>query len=193
MPGLVTILCHAECLGAWRSFWAPCRDIWPFASKFGVAFKSVRTGLNAVTHSDIVSRNDVCVWRWHMNGRECVEATLEHLGWLLYPKFAHYTFTIPAFRIAKQRLRGNGMTLKASCVLLKFLWLVVTLFGPCLPILNILIALLANIHSILLFGTNMIGNILDVMEIEEHVASLPSFGFSTVALLALAWQSSNLQ
>eukprot|EP00971_Amphidinium_carterae_P155493 3083643-Amphidinium_carterae.1 len=31
---------------------------------------------------------------------------------------------------------------------------VVTLFGPCLPILSSLIALLAKIYSILLFGSN---------------------------------------
>eukprot|EP00971_Amphidinium_carterae_P216840 4304339-Amphidinium_carterae.1 len=69
---------------------------------------------------------------------------LEHLVWLLYPKFAHYTFTIASFRIVKGRLAGtgNGMTLNDSHVLLKFLWHVVTLFGPCLPILHALIALL---------------------------------------------------
>eukprot|EP00971_Amphidinium_carterae_P346127 6487416-Amphidinium_carterae.1 len=89
----------------------------------------------------------------------------------------------------KGRLRGNGMTLQASYVLLKFSWLVVTLFGPCLPILNTLIALLANIYSFLLFGTA--GQVLDVKETEAHEASLPSCGFSTVALLALALQSSN--
>eukprot|EP00971_Amphidinium_carterae_P268617 5328998-Amphidinium_carterae.1 len=108
------------------------------------------------------------------------------------------------------------MTLQGSYVLLKFLWLVVTLFGPCLPILTTLIALLANIYSILLFGTYVhvldvketeehgaslpsFGFILDVKSVKEegtedgeHGASLPSFGFSTVALLALAFQSNNL-
>eukprot|EP00971_Amphidinium_carterae_P189678 3765065-Amphidinium_carterae.1 len=71
--------------------------------------------------------------------------------------------------------RGNGMTLKGSYVLLKFSWLVVTLFGPCLPILNALIALLVNIYSILLFGTGT--QVLDVKETEEHGASLPTFCF----------------
>eukprot|EP00971_Amphidinium_carterae_P067804 1342730-Amphidinium_carterae.1 len=121
-----------------------------------------------------------------------MEATLEHLVWLLYPKFAHYTFTIAAFRIVKGRLagNGNGMALKDSNVLLKYLWLVVTLFGPCLPILHALIVLLSHIYSILLFGTNK--QFLYVKETGARVASLPSFGFSTVALLALALQSSNL-
>eukprot|EP00971_Amphidinium_carterae_P195500 3879674-Amphidinium_carterae.1 len=56
----------------------------------------------------------------------------------------------------KGRVRGNGngMKLQDSHVLLKFSWLVVTLFGPCLPVLHTLIALLANIYSILLFGTD---------------------------------------
>eukprot|EP00971_Amphidinium_carterae_P248042 4925008-Amphidinium_carterae.1 len=148
-----------------------------------------------------------------MNGRDCVEATLEHLVWLLYPKFTHYTFTIAAFRIVKGRLRGSGMTLQASYVMLKFSWLVLTLFGPCVPVLNTLIALLSNIYSILLFGTDAqvlhaketeehgtsmpsFGFILDVKEKEiedqEHGASLPSLGLRTVAFLALALQSSNL-
>eukprot|EP00971_Amphidinium_carterae_P334401 6469675-Amphidinium_carterae.1 len=171
------------------------------------------TRLNNELPCDLVSRREVCGWRWHMNRRECMDATLEHLAWLLYPKFAHCTFTIAAFRIMKARLRGNGMTLGNSYVLLKFLWLVVTLFGPCLPILNTLIALSANIYCILLFGTDF--QVLDLKETEEHGANLPSlgfildgqkketedeeygarlpsFGFSTFALLALAWQLTNL-
>eukprot|EP00971_Amphidinium_carterae_P048215 949668-Amphidinium_carterae.1 len=101
MPGLVTIICHAECLGAWASFWAPCRGLWPFAFKFNAAFKWRRN--NFQLPCDLVSRSDVCGWRWHsMNGRGCMEATFEHLVWLLYPKFAHYTFTIAAFRVMKR-------------------------------------------------------------------------------------------
>eukprot|EP00971_Amphidinium_carterae_P348437 6490487-Amphidinium_carterae.3 len=210
MPGLVTILCHAECLGAWASFWAPCRGKWPFESLLDVTYSSPADRDGIAGHDcDLVSRSDVCGWRWHVNGRECMDATVEHLVWLLYPKFAHYTFSIAAFRIVKARLRGNGITLQASYVLLKFLWLVVTLFGPCLPILNTLIALLAHIYSILLFGTDAqvldvkeiqepgaslssFGFILAVKETEEQEASLPSFGFSTVTFLALALQSSNL-
>eukprot|EP00971_Amphidinium_carterae_P160152 3174765-Amphidinium_carterae.1 len=119
-----------------------------------------------------------------------MEATLDHLAWLLYAKFAHYTFTIASFRIVKGRLIGNGMTLGNAHVLLKFSWLVVTLFGPCLPILNALIALLAHIYSILLFGTGT--QFLHVDETKVQVASLPSYGLSTVSLLALALQSSNL-
>eukprot|EP00971_Amphidinium_carterae_P025528 503705-Amphidinium_carterae.1 len=25
--GCVTVVCHAECLGAWTSFWRPCRKV----------------------------------------------------------------------------------------------------------------------------------------------------------------------
>eukprot|EP00971_Amphidinium_carterae_P067590 1338423-Amphidinium_carterae.1 len=126
MPGLVTILCHAECLGAWASFWAPCKGGWPFASNFRAAFYSPTSGRHIGHQCDLVSRADVCGWRWHMNGRDCVEATLEHLAWLLYPKFAHFTFTIAAFRIVRGRLRGASMTLDNSYVLLKFSWLAIT-------------------------------------------------------------------
>eukprot|EP00971_Amphidinium_carterae_P153446 3042150-Amphidinium_carterae.1 len=87
----------------------------------------------------------------------------------------------------KRRLSGKGMKLQASYVLLKLLWLVLILFGPCLPILDALIALLANIYSILLFGTD--AQILDVKETEDHGANLPGCGSSTMAWLALALQS----
>eukprot|EP00971_Amphidinium_carterae_P061298 1213641-Amphidinium_carterae.1 len=63
---------------------------------------------------DLVSRRDMCGWRWHMNVKGCVDATIEHLVWLLYSKFVHYTFTIAAFRITKRKLTGKGMTLQAS-------------------------------------------------------------------------------
>eukprot|EP00971_Amphidinium_carterae_P309026 6140363-Amphidinium_carterae.1 len=138
MPGLVTILCHAECLGAWTSFWAPCRGTWPvaYSSPMAVSGKvpmdenvllilSDRASERLfVVSSERVSRSDICGWRWHMNAKECVEAAIEHLAWLLYSKFAHYTFTIAAFRIIKKRFTGNGMKLQTSYVLLKLLWLV---------------------------------------------------------------------
>eukprot|EP00971_Amphidinium_carterae_P237572 4716114-Amphidinium_carterae.1 len=96
-----------------------------------------------------------------------------------------------AFRVVRARRTGNGMTLESANVLLKFLWLVVALFGPCLPILHALIALLANIYAILLFSTDT--PFLYAKETEENKASLPpSFGLSTVALLAFALQASNL-
>eukprot|EP00971_Amphidinium_carterae_P210118 4168655-Amphidinium_carterae.1 len=114
MSGLVTILCHAECLGAWASFWSPCQGMWPFASKFRAVFIGPIDEEEVKFFCDLVSRSEVCGWRWHVNGRECMDATLEHLVWLLYPKLAHYTFTIAAFRIMKRRLGGNGMTLSHS-------------------------------------------------------------------------------
>eukprot|EP00971_Amphidinium_carterae_P222142 4409449-Amphidinium_carterae.1 len=188
MPGLVTILCHAECLGAWTFFWAPCRGTWPFEEVFKANYTTAE-GKECPFIGLLASRSEICGWRWPVNVRKCTEATLEHLVWLLYSKFAHNTFTIAAFRIVKAVLVGNGMTLQASFVLLKFSWLVVMLFGPCLPILNALIALLANIYSILLFDTAGT-QFLHVKD--DHGASLPAYGSSTVALLALALQLSNL-
>eukprot|EP00971_Amphidinium_carterae_P074675 1475843-Amphidinium_carterae.1 len=118
-----------------------------------------------------------------------MEAAIEHLLRLLYPKFAHYTFTIAALRILKVRIGGNGMSLRSSFVLLKFSWLMVTLFGPCLPILNALIALLAKNYSILLFGCSP--QILDMKETIEY-SSFPGIGFRTVALVAFVLHVSNL-
>eukprot|EP00971_Amphidinium_carterae_P151663 3006265-Amphidinium_carterae.1 len=79
MPGLVTILCHAECLGAWASVWAPCRGSWPFATKFGAVFKSVVNERNEAIECDLVSRSDACGWRWQMDVRKCMDAALENL------------------------------------------------------------------------------------------------------------------
>eukprot|EP00971_Amphidinium_carterae_P301279 5985854-Amphidinium_carterae.1 len=150
--GLVAILCHAECLGAWTAFWEPCRGTWPFAAKFIANIKALDGDWDGQVGAHLVSSSDICSWRVHMNWRSCIESTIENLVWFLYPKFAHYTGTIAALRLVKVRLGGIGMRLEGSHVLLKFSWLVVTLFGPCLPILNTLIALLANVYAILLFG-----------------------------------------
>eukprot|EP00971_Amphidinium_carterae_P049721 980174-Amphidinium_carterae.1 len=194
MPGLVTILYHAECLGAWTFFWAPCRGTFTFAREAMVTVPFMIDYTWVVDefsyHPDPVSRREVCSWRWHANPKVCMEATIEHLGWLQYSKFAHSSFTIAAFRVVQWRLRGKGMSLESSYALLQLSCLVMTLFGPCLPILNTLIALLANIYSMLLFGCDW--QILDWKETNEHAASLPSFGFSTVALLTLAFHSTNL-
>eukprot|EP00971_Amphidinium_carterae_P269176 5340172-Amphidinium_carterae.1 len=133
---------------------------------------------------------EICSWRRHVNQKDCVEAVIEHMSWLLYSKFVHYTFTIAAFQVVKGRHFGKGMRLESSHALLQLSWLVVTLFGPCLPILNTLIALLVNIYFILLFGCD--SKLLDLEETHKHTTSLPSFGFRTVALLTLAFHSTNL-
>eukprot|EP00971_Amphidinium_carterae_P179310 3556565-Amphidinium_carterae.1 len=46
-------------------------------------------------------------------------------------------------------LRGSGV-LKV----LRFAWAVVAVFGPSLPVLNVFIALLSKIYSVLLFGSD---------------------------------------
>eukprot|EP00971_Amphidinium_carterae_P109196 2162172-Amphidinium_carterae.1 len=82
MPGLVTILCHAECFGAWTSFWGPCRGMWTFESKFQVEgdAKLPTESTYVLFECVLVSRSDICGWQWrHMNVKKCVEATIEHL------------------------------------------------------------------------------------------------------------------
>eukprot|EP00971_Amphidinium_carterae_P141779 2808557-Amphidinium_carterae.1 len=97
----------------------------------------------------------MCSLRWHMDSRECVEAIVEHLVWLLYPKFVLYSFVLAAARVLLARIRGQRMTLQAANVLLSYTWLVVTVFGPCLPILNALIAAFVNIYCLLFFGLDL--------------------------------------
>eukprot|EP00971_Amphidinium_carterae_P236333 4689979-Amphidinium_carterae.1 len=99
-----------------------------------------------------MSKNDICSLRWDMDRRECMEAVLERLMWLLYPKFMHYCFTMTTLRIIMAKHSKRRMRLDATDVVLRFAWAVVAMFGSSLPMLNTLIALLSKIYSVLLFG-----------------------------------------
>eukprot|EP00971_Amphidinium_carterae_P287563 5708191-Amphidinium_carterae.1 len=76
LPGLVTSLCHANCLGAWTYFWAPCRVSHSFGAAFGAMQKStsfeesdddddyfgiaIRIRQMGAINVDLVSRTDMC-------------------------------------------------------------------------------------------------------------------------------------
>eukprot|EP00971_Amphidinium_carterae_P338251 6475497-Amphidinium_carterae.1 len=111
---------------------------------------------------DLVSRNDICSLRWLMDGRKCMEAVAERLTWLLYPKFVHYCFTMTTLRIVSKKLANKRMTLQASDCLLRFAWAVAAVFGPSLPVLNMLIAFLSKIYTVLLFGSD--SEVLDMRD-----------------------------
>eukprot|EP00971_Amphidinium_carterae_P027619 544067-Amphidinium_carterae.1 len=83
-----------------------------------------------------------------------MEAVMERFMWLLYPKFVHYCFTVTTCRIVMKKLVGKRMPMRASDVTLRFTWVVVALFGPSLPVLSALIALLSKIYFVLLFGSD---------------------------------------
>eukprot|EP00971_Amphidinium_carterae_P221323 4393732-Amphidinium_carterae.1 len=82
LPGLVTIVCHAECLGAWATLWEPCKNTWSFQSrKHPRAIRGVDTDpADFYAAIDLVSRSDICSLRWHMGRRKCVEAVTERLA-----------------------------------------------------------------------------------------------------------------
>eukprot|EP00971_Amphidinium_carterae_P055103 1085830-Amphidinium_carterae.1 len=122
----------------------------------------------------LLSRTDMCSLRHHMEWRACVEAVVEHMTWLLYPKLSHYAFTLPACYMLKNQLGGRGLKLSRASVLLSYTWLVVTLFGPCLPITNALIALMLKIYSALLFGSQL--QILHMPDGHEQSAIVPDVG-----------------
>eukprot|EP00971_Amphidinium_carterae_P160277 3177421-Amphidinium_carterae.1 len=188
-------MCHAECLGAWTSFWAPCRDPASFlGAMFTATFKATaRLGFEVKSgdfNIELESKSDMCGLRWHMDRGQCMEAVTERLVWLLYPKFVHYSFTVTSFRMLNAQLMAKHMTLRAANVLLRYTWLVVALFGPCLPVLTAQTVLLVNIYSVLLFAGGP-KRLLDINE--SDTADVQIFGFSSVALLALALQSSHLR
>eukprot|EP00971_Amphidinium_carterae_P006996 138581-Amphidinium_carterae.1 len=89
-----------------------------------------------------------------------MEAAVEHLMWLLYNKFVNYCFTWTTYRIVAAQLAEKRMTLEAAGVVLQFGWVVVALFGPSLPVLNVLIAFMSKLYSVLLFGSD--SDILDM-------------------------------
>eukprot|EP00971_Amphidinium_carterae_P318878 6338576-Amphidinium_carterae.1 len=54
------------------------RGTWPFVAPFLSAFRTSRD-YTVRNSCNLVSRSDVCGWRWRMNGRDCTEAVIEHL------------------------------------------------------------------------------------------------------------------
>eukprot|EP00971_Amphidinium_carterae_P036672 720763-Amphidinium_carterae.1 len=164
LPFLVTTLLHAKCLGVWVRLWEPCgpEDI---RLRMFLQFSSrLFDG-----HLTVQSKSTVCGAR-SIKVKECLDATVERLAWLLYPKFVHFVFTMAAVRVVKKQLGGRGMTLKHARVLLSYTWLVITLFGVCLPILNLLVVLLAKIHAFLLFASD--SPLLDMHESREQSTSV---------------------
>eukprot|EP00971_Amphidinium_carterae_P098138 1941444-Amphidinium_carterae.1 len=72
---------------------------------------------------------------------------------------------------------GSFMKLIDANRLLSYVWLATLVFGPCLPILNLLIAVLASVHSFLLFYAPGFG--LDPAErTEMGSTNPPRVGFS---------------
>eukprot|EP00971_Amphidinium_carterae_P285638 5671427-Amphidinium_carterae.1 len=124
-----------------------------------------------------------------MDARKCVQAITERLMWLLYPRFVHYCFTTPAYRMLGAQLTDARLPRRAATVLLSFTWLVAALLGPCFPILNALLAVLAKIYSVLLFGPDMI---LEMDMSPGYSEIVNSFGFRSVVRLVLVLQISNL-
>eukprot|EP00971_Amphidinium_carterae_P026233 517318-Amphidinium_carterae.1 len=53
------------------------------------------------------------------------------------------------------KLFKRHVTVEKSDVVLRFAWVVVALFGPSIPVLNVLIALLSKIYFVLLFGSDV--------------------------------------
>eukprot|EP00971_Amphidinium_carterae_P088860 1758540-Amphidinium_carterae.1 len=89
-----------------------------------------------------------------MDGHKCLEAAIERLTWLLYPKFVHYCFTVTTYRIIAAKLVHKRVKLRSLDVVLRLAWVVVAVFGPSLPVLNVLIAVLSKIYSVLFFGSD---------------------------------------
>eukprot|EP00971_Amphidinium_carterae_P034212 673632-Amphidinium_carterae.1 len=150
LPGLVTVACHAECLGAWVYFWAPCRAATCDADAFREHVAQLSRSVDAsgiALRRKILSREDVCGLNRHMRKDQCADAVVERLVRLLFARFVHQTFSIPGSRV----LTDVPMRLKSSCVLLGYVWLVTLMFGACIPLLFPLSMLLALVHSAILF------------------------------------------
>eukprot|EP00971_Amphidinium_carterae_P232405 4612023-Amphidinium_carterae.1 len=60
MSGLGTILCHAKCLGAWTSFWEPCREPGRFLGAVNKAHALTLLTTPIDLRVDSVNRHDIC-------------------------------------------------------------------------------------------------------------------------------------
>mmetsp|Transcript_12498 Transcript_12498/g.23064 ORF Transcript_12498/g.23064 Transcript_12498/m.23064 type:complete len:123 (-) Transcript_12498:41-409(-) len=118
------------------------------------------------------------------------EAAVEHMSWLLYPKFIHYGLTLPSVRIFRlQKGLGGKLTLQDASVLLSYTWLAITLFGPYVPILNMLNAMLVKIYYMLLFVWDVL---LLTKENQPKASSLESTGLHSISMIAMGLELGNL-
>eukprot|EP00971_Amphidinium_carterae_P337063 6473707-Amphidinium_carterae.1 len=76
MQGLVTVLCNAECLGAWTVFWRPCRESRSFLGDMFTTQFSVATSRISNLGTELLSKSDTCSLRWQMDRRECMDAVI---------------------------------------------------------------------------------------------------------------------
>eukprot|EP00971_Amphidinium_carterae_P346899 6488652-Amphidinium_carterae.1 len=92
--------------------------------------------------------------------------------------------------MVKEELKARRMKVTDAAVLLNYTWLILALFGPCLPLFNVLSVLLARIYFVLLFGCNL--KMLVEDRNEQQSTGVINTGFSSVAFLALVLHSGNL-
>eukprot|EP00971_Amphidinium_carterae_P321810 6396774-Amphidinium_carterae.1 len=95
-----------------------------------------------------------------------------------------------AVRVIGVFLNSTQMKLHSASALLSYTWLLVTLFGPCLPILNGLLALLVKIYYFLLFGSDL--ELLHMTRTQKHSIGVHNCLSICIALLALAMHSCNM-
>eukprot|EP00971_Amphidinium_carterae_P045501 895481-Amphidinium_carterae.1 len=141
LPNLVTLVWHADCLGAWVFMWSPCLHF---------ARREIEFDFSAYTFfTKTLSRSDVCGVNVMPKTGRCLDAILARLWTILLSKLVHETFTIPAGQILGRR----SMKLSKACGLLSYIWLVSLLLVPCLPLLSLLLLLLSQVHNELFYGS----------------------------------------
>eukprot|EP00971_Amphidinium_carterae_P120636 2390343-Amphidinium_carterae.1 len=167
IPSALTIIFHADCLGAWVFFWQPCAA---FTSSMGAwsnmrfAVESSIPGMPAYVNQQLLSRSEVCELNANIERSRCTDAVLEHLMQLFLVKMVHLTFTFTSFRIlSRKRIR-----FKRAYVLLAYVWSIAMMLGPCIPLLIPLSLLFAAVHTTILF------NQFNMLHKQHHTDTLRS-------------------
>eukprot|EP00971_Amphidinium_carterae_P128018 2535776-Amphidinium_carterae.1 len=79
VPLAVTVICHAECIGAWTFFWDTCRT-----ADLALACKIVLDESHQWMTARLLSGSDVCGANWNFALLGCTDAALERMSYILY-------------------------------------------------------------------------------------------------------------
>eukprot|EP00971_Amphidinium_carterae_P053702 1057750-Amphidinium_carterae.1 len=146
LPGLVTVLCHAECLGVWVFFWHPCAhnssSMFPLQSTLSLSIQFAVEG-----RKTFLSRSQVCGLLATGNWHGCTDALLDRSSMLLYGNLVHLAFTTPSVQFIARLVSGKHRRFTHESVLPSYTLIVVLMLGPCLPLLPPMSLVLALVQQ----------------------------------------------
>jgi len=179
-PFAVTVVCHADCFGAWVLLWEPCTSATSELDSLNVDFYNNKRGSS---HGKVARRGDVCALNKHVNPSRCAHAVFERLSHLLLASFLHHACTTPALCIMRKKISEKIMS-----VLLYYMWLLVFMLGPFLPLFIPCAFVTTVIHAYLRFNHIHHMHIVNVDRdkiVDEDTSFFPTSGLKLGMLWAM--------